>query len=89
MRRPSYPKENPATGEHGRVPGPMLWGSEYSTLGPLGQRFRRSRVPQGRGSQRLACDLVQIRGERVEQRVKIFLERSRRAGCADTVASKP
>ncbi len=23
----------------------MLWGSEYSTLGPLGQRFRRSRVP--------------------------------------------
>ena len=42
--RPSYPKENPATGEHGGVPGPMLWGSEYSTLGPLGQVFRNVAV---------------------------------------------
>src|SRR6266508_5171684 len=40
------PKENPATGEHGGVPGPCALGERDTLLwGQRGKRFRRSRVP--------------------------------------------
>jgi hypothetical protein len=39
-------KENPATGEHGGVPGPCALGERDTLLwGQRGKRFRRSRVP--------------------------------------------
>jgi hypothetical protein len=71
--RAAQRKTPPLTGKAtAGLPAPLA--SRPVIRGRFGNACRRSRVPQRRGSQKSACDPVQIRGERVEQRVKIFLD---------------